>query len=186
MDSFTIQITGIKELLNKLDQATKESVIKDSLNTGAALLVSWSKDKRLSGPRPEFLDVRSGRLRSSITFTPTVKEGNVYSSRIGTNVEYAAIHEFGGKIQRYARTSLRVQNRRTTDSFVNIAGYGKENVGGKGRFKKGTTAGHGFTYGNYVINIPARPFLTPALADEGNKKDILNTLTMNINEALAQ
>ncbi len=138
-ETFTIPITGIKELLNKLDQVTKENVITSSLDRGAALLVGWSKDNRLSGPRPQYLGVVTERLRSSITFTPTIKEGNTYFSKIGTNVEYAAIHEFGGATGR-----------------------------------------------NHKTIMPARPFLRPALADQDNQKNILNYLTQNINEALAQ
>ncbi len=95
-ESYTIEINGIQALINKLEEATKETVIKSSITSGAALLAGWSKKNRLSGPRPQYLGVRTGRLRSSISFTQTVKEGNEYSSKIGTNVEYAPIHEFGG------------------------------------------------------------------------------------------
>jgi phage gpG-like protein len=47
---------------------------------------------------PNGLRVRTGRLRRSIRSTyPVVATGGIVSS-IGTNVEYAGIHEFGGTV----------------------------------------------------------------------------------------
>lgn len=131
--SYTIDIKGINDLINRLESATKEEVIKKSLYSGALLLSRWSKENRLTGPRPQFLGVRTGRLRSSIIGSPAQKNGNVYTSKIGTNVIYGPVHE----------------------------------------------------YGSSKRNIPARPFLRPALQDVNNQKNILNILTNNIKEALS-
>jgi phage gpG-like protein len=34
------------------------------------------------------------------------------------------------------------------------------------------------------VNIPARPFLRPALEDKGNQQEVLNIFVENINNAL--
>jgi len=133
--SWSITIEGLPELIAKLEAATREDVIKQSLYQGATTIAAWSKANRLSGPRPQFLGVKTGRLRSSIAVAPTEHAGNEYITRIGTNVIYGPIHEFGGRIG-----------------------------------KRGT--------------MPARPFLHPALEDEGNRMEVLNILVENINTAL--
>jgi len=53
----------------------------------------------LSGPRPDHLDRVWGRLAASIN---TQKKGKGAVS-VGTNVEYARIHEYGGTIQQDKR-----------------------------------------------------------------------------------
>jgi phage gpG-like protein len=130
--SYSIEIKGLEELMNKLTASVREDVIKRSLYQGGLLLAGWSKKNRLSGPRPQFLGVVTGRLRSSITASPTEHIGSEYRVRIDTNVEYGPTHEFGSLSR----------------------------------------------------NIPARPFLRPALEDEGNRSMVLNILTENINLAL--
>lgn len=64
------------------------------------------------------------------------------SAVVGTNLGYAAIHQFGGgiDIMPQSETFIRKRNK-------------------KGRFKKGTTSGQGFTKKAYTVIIPARPFL---------------------------
>ena len=53
----------------------------------------------LSGPRPDHLDRVTGTLAASIN---TQKRGKGMVS-VGTNVEYARIHEYGGTIQQDKR-----------------------------------------------------------------------------------
>lgn len=94
--TYTLQITGLNELVKKLDNATKNEVVSNALTFGALSLTAWIKDKRLSGPRPTYLGVKTGRLRSSISAGQVEHSGNEYLVKIGTNVVYASIHEFGG------------------------------------------------------------------------------------------
>jgi phage gpG-like protein len=101
--SYEIQLNGTTKLLNKLDAATKDSLISSSLTTGAILLSGWVKRNRLTGPRPNYLGVNTGRLRASITFSKAQRSGNVYSARIGTNVVYAPIHEFGLTVNKISK-----------------------------------------------------------------------------------
>lgn len=94
--SYNIEIEGLPELINKLEASVRDDVINRSLYQGGLLIAGWSKANRLSGPRPQYLGVVTGRLRSSISAAPVEHIGNEYLERIGTNVEYGAIHEFGG------------------------------------------------------------------------------------------
>jgi hypothetical protein len=68
-------------------------------------------------PAEHRLGVRTNRLRSSLTRTPAVIAGQVISSSIGTNVKYAAIHEFGGVIHKPAR-SAKVRHRITASGAL--------------------------------------------------------------------
>jgi phage gpG-like protein len=57
-------------------------------------LASKIKGQKLSG---QVLKNRTGTLRRSITAHPPASTGTVIMGRVGTNIEYATIHEFGGK-----------------------------------------------------------------------------------------
>lgn len=169
--TYEVKIEGIKELIAKLENATKEEVILSSLDTAAANISGWVKENRLTGPRPQFLGVISGRLRSSISFLPARKAGDGYEVEIGTNVEYARIHEYGGIIVKYPRSSRLMATRFVRGSK-------------KGAFKEFRVIGQGFSFGKHTINMPARPFLRPAIENEDNQQMVLNILTKNINKEL--
>jgi phage virion morphogenesis protein len=80
-------------------------------------------------------------LYSSIAPTSTAVE-----AAVGTNLVYAAIHQLGGPIQRYARsTTIRLRK-----------------VGGRTRFAKRShkkATERRVEIGEYSITIPARPYL---------------------------
>ena len=126
--SISLQIKGMGRLMRKLNAIAKDKVIRQSLFEGAIELTKWSKEKRLTGPRPKYLGVVTGRLRSSVAATRALRRGNKYYSAIGTNVKYAPVHELGGA-------------------------------------KK---------------NIPARPFLKPAITNKKNRDLILKIFRDNI------
>lgn len=86
----------------------------------------------------------NGVLRRSITV-----DADSQSVRVGTNVKYGPIHQFGGDIKRAARSEIFIRNRARS-----------------GRFSKGTKSGQGFTFKEYVLTIPARPFLVIPDADK--------------------
>ncbi|MBU0517271.1 MAG: HK97 gp10 family phage protein [Proteobacteria bacterium] len=84
-----------REVLDSFD-AIPVSLAREKQNIlfrGAEIVADEIID-HLSG---EFLKVQTGRLRSSIIIGGTGREDE---ARIWTNVEYAAIHEFGGIINR--------------------------------------------------------------------------------------
>ena len=115
-----LKTKGVNKLLRKLKGVTKEAVIKRSLTQGAFVLENWIKQNRLSGPRPKFLGVVTGRLRASISAKPAIKRGNRYFSTIGTNVGYARKHEFGEGVR--ARPFMRpaLQARINQDKVLDL------------------------------------------------------------------
>ncbi len=82
--SFSISIKDLKKSLNKLEASVKDDVIKDSLYSGGVSIVAWARANRLRGPRPRFLDRRSGMLHQTLNSSKTEKEGNAYFVKIGT------------------------------------------------------------------------------------------------------
>jgi phage gpG-like protein len=106
MIQVTINQADLKKLLNKLDTDIRGQVIMDSLYLSAQYLTGWIQTNRLTGPRPQYLGVVTGRLRSSITASPTIKSGDTYTAKIGTNVVYARIHEYGGQTGRKHATTI--------------------------------------------------------------------------------
>ena len=102
MSQLEIKVVGLNELIEKLGQATAQSTIETPLEQGAYFLQAWSQKNRLSGPRPNILGVVSGRLRSSLSVSRSVKR-NELSFFIGTNVEYARQHEFGGFVDKVSK-----------------------------------------------------------------------------------
>lgn len=164
-----IKIEGLDKLIKKLGAATAQEVLEPVMYKEALNLAAWSKKNRLTG-RPG-LRVVSNRLRSSISVSRSIQRSK-FEFFIGTNVKYAAIHEFGGVIHKNARSSLQVFSRKSRG--IN-----------KGQFKKNPKFGKGFTFKEYDIRIPARPFLRPALEDQENRAHIVNSVTKAINEALS-
>jgi phage gpG-like protein len=150
------EIRGLQALRERLSAATGDEVLKSGLTKSAAHISGWVKKNRLTGPRPGILGVVTGRLRSSITFSKAQKEGNAYVSRIGTNVVYARIHEYGGIIRPGQKGFLAWKSRDT----------------GK------------WVFTTKPVKIPARPFLHPALEDQQNKQDVLNIMVAEISKAL--
>jgi len=155
-EQIILSIEGVKKLLRKLEATRKSAVIERSLFQGGLHIAAWSKERRLSGPRPRFLGVVTGRLRSSISVSRTEHSGDQYITRIGTNVKYAQIHELGLK----GNVSIK--------SFVRKTGRGTALVRSHTR----------------KVNMPKRPFLKPSIMDRGNQEQVLNILTENINEAM--
>ncbi|ROL55644.1 hypothetical protein D9V84_11215 [Bacteroidetes/Chlorobi group bacterium Naka2016] len=104
----------------------------------------WSKSKRALKQNGQTLS-DTGRLAASIQIVVS-QQGNSLNIQAGSNLPYAAIHNFGGIIHIPARSRTYVQKRYIRGTK-------------KGKFKKGTTFGQGFTTKGYTINIPARPYL---------------------------
>lgn len=94
----SLTIEGSKALLDRFDKLPakiRDRVGTKALTRGSLILESHIRAQKLSG---QSLRVRSGRLRSSITHR-IAKENNDLVARVGTNVIYAKIHEYGGTIK---------------------------------------------------------------------------------------
>lgn len=166
------EVKGVQELVNKLDNAVKDDVVKGGLNTAAKNIAFWVANRKLSGRPPGALNVVSGRLRSSITFSLAEKSGNTYFSKVGTNVDYAPAHEFGFFGRVLVGPHFRKQFRKAR-LF--------------GRTKNRLRIGDGFVNAHYRnMNIPKRPFLAPAFEDQENQQMVVNVLSQKINEALSK
>ncbi|MBL8510589.1 MAG: phage virion morphogenesis protein [Betaproteobacteria bacterium] len=95
-------------------------------------------------------------LENTLTLRDSIQmRVNDNSVEIGTNVVYAAIHQFGGEIERAPHTRLGLKLRK---------------VRGKTRFAKASATKGVRTVnasvGAYKIPIPARPFLGVSKQDE--------------------
>jgi phage gpG-like protein len=75
-------------------------------NDFANRVIANIRKNYLSGPRPERLGVVTGNLRRSVRFRVVNDAGRVIVT-FGTNVPYAAIHEFGGDTGRNHKTHIR-------------------------------------------------------------------------------
>lgn len=169
MPEITIKIDGADALREKLREiAGRVSNLSPIMQTIGARITTQTKDRfRSEGPAPDGTPwarlqastlkrkkhskilTESTALRDSVHYQ--MLGNNAVSVGTGENIPYAAIHQFGGTINQGARSELFVRNRYKRSV--------KETGRQKGQFKKGTTAGQGLTFGNRVINIPARPFL---------------------------
>jgi phage gpG-like protein len=78
----------------KAREGVRDAIYQLMLDYGNLSKATIQKDF-LSGPNPEKLKVRSNRLRSSIRFQ-VQSSGDKFALIMGTDVPYAAIHEFGG------------------------------------------------------------------------------------------
>lgn len=100
------------------------------------------------------LMVRSSDLVNSVR-PSVVNSSRVRISAGSSKVPYAKIQNEGGVINRAARSETFVRNRYKS-------GPKSKAFGGQGLFKKGTTAGQGYSFKAYSITIPARPFMRPS------------------------
>ena len=81
---------------------TAPKELKKAITMGATEIIGHTQKKRLSGPDTKSggyygsgLRAPTGTLRRSITKTVDISSDRVLA-QIGTNIKYAAIHEYGG------------------------------------------------------------------------------------------
>lgn len=114
--SYDIEITGLKELIAKLDAAVKEDTIKKSLSRSTILLAQWSIRNRFATINPNKKQVLPDKLtaRTAGGYRDRIfgqspsqveKSGNAYIGRFGTNItnrgfSYPRLHEYGGRFVR--------------------------------------------------------------------------------------
>lgn len=127
------------ELGQSLIVSTQQRFLKEAGPDG----VPWKPSKRAKRKGGKTLRL-TNRLFQSIS-----KQVSDQGLEVGTDVAYAAIHQFGGPIKRKARTvtTYRRQNRRTGAL--------------SGRFVKKSKANFAEDHqlGADAFNMPARPFL---------------------------
>lgn len=135
------KIIGSREYVQKLAGMTDK--LKSKLRRGvlaAALIVqAATKADKLSG---QVLKVRTGKLRRSVNIKQTESSSGVYAS-VGTNVEYAKVHEFGFRGAVQVKEHMRRQG---------------------GSKKKVRVRAH-----TRQVKLPERSFLRSALRDKRNE-----------------
>lgn len=140
----------LADIAGHLEFATKRRFETGRDPSGAA----WKPSARAAKTGGKTL-VWRGHLRDSIT-----AESDATAARVGTNVDYAAIHQFGGRIEKKARIQTLYVNKARAES-------------GDWRFVKAGKADFAYDVGvkAHVMDMPARPFLGlgpddhPAIAD---------------------
>ncbi|MDQ0454652.1 phage virion morphogenesis protein [Rhizobium paknamense] len=107
----------------------------------------------------EHILVRTGRLKNSLTAA-----SDAVSATVGTNVEYAAIHQFGGVIRQTARSQTLSLKRIRGSKQVRFV-----RAGAKGAVEREVTIGA------RQIVMPARPYLGINDADRAEIATIIMT-----------
>jgi phage gpG-like protein len=127
-------------------------------------LQAYVQSDKLSG---QVLHVRTGNLRNSIN-SQFGYEGGQFTGRVGTGIQYAAIHEFGGTIQRHLKPGV---VRLRTDAEGNLLRQGEGRLANLAVFAKRSHADSrvravAYEGKDYTIVMPMRSFLRSALADK--------------------
>lgn len=149
-------ITTLPKVLgNEAVVWTKESFNRQGWLDGSTQLWQPRKSRKRKFAGKAIL-VQSGRLRRSIRVISTGQTSVVF----GSDVPYAAIHNYGGTITQAARSETFVRNRRGKGKGIR-----------KYQFVKGTTAGRGFTFKERNIVMPQRKFA-------GNSENLVLRLTI--------
>lgn len=139
-NKFNNRIDELKRVLptilaNEAVNDTLENFKKESFNG-----MPWQKRKGKDQARN--LLVKSGALRRS----PQVYGYKSNGFILGSDLPYAAVHNYGLTIKRSARSETFTRNRATKGIK-------------KGQFRKGTNIGQGFSFKAYQHKMPQRQFI---------------------------
>lgn len=148
-----IQVIGADALVKvgALAKAAKEKLLQDLVRDSSDFgmnAVAIARKEYLNGPRPGKLAHKTGELSRRMT-SQVRQDGNVITTTVGNNMEYAATHEFGDK-----RTVDVTQRMR---KFAWAMFYKTRDEKWK-RFALTKKT-------QFVIKIPKRPFMRPAVMD---------------------
>jgi phage gpG-like protein len=98
-DTFSIELTSeAKAVIERLGSTSSRlgERVSRAVDLQNELTIGHAQANKLSTRGPTTLGVRTNRLRSSLRRTPAVQaDDGVIVSSIGTNVVYAAVHEYG-------------------------------------------------------------------------------------------
>lgn len=133
-------------------------IVRALMDSGAEL-AGYIKREKLSG---QALKRQTGRLSRSIHAEPVQSDpaAGRYSVEVGTNVEYAAIHEFGGEINHPGSSLLQRWPNEGSFSFSPMTGKVTQK---QGQFVTDIFARHTRPH---KIKLPQRSFLRTAMADK--------------------
>lgn len=86
----------VSEMLSRARGSFMQAICR-AMDLENQLAIGHISKARLSKRGPDTLGVVSGRLRSSLRATKAEESGDGITSEIGSNVKYAAAHEYGTK-----------------------------------------------------------------------------------------
>lgn len=136
--TYQSRLGNLTPAMRIIGQIVRTSVVRNFETGGRP--AKWRPSLRVLRKGGKTL-VLSHRLMNSIT-----AKASRDRAEIGTNLPYAAIQQLGGTIKHAARSETFLRKR-----YVRGAK--------KGSFKRGSTAGRGYTFGSYETKIPAREYL---------------------------
>lgn len=153
--------------------------IKREITRVAVDVTAHVKDQKLSG---QALKVQTGRLRRSINYRVT-ESGTGVEARVGTNVEYARIHEFGFKGTVNVKESIR--NKKLTVKVRGQATYDENGKMRLGRLRKMDLIGDAYTVRAHTrrVNLPERSFLRSSMSDM--RQDIEQRIARVVGQSIA-
>jgi phage virion morphogenesis protein len=154
---------AMREIKGVMLDAVEQNFEEEGRPKWVDLAPSTKKRRAAQGKWPGRILQVSGRLASSITG----ESGNGFAT-VGTNLEYAAIQQFGGTIRQYAQSR-----------FINF----RIDSQGRSRFakRKDANLAQAVTFRERTINIPARPFLR---FTDGDLDEMLVVLSDHITQGL--
>ncbi len=87
-------IVGTEKVIGRLDQIPGQvaAALRRAVEAEAVKLTAYVKEQKLSG---QALKIQTGALQRSINYQ-LLDEGGRIAATVGTNLVYAAIHEYGG------------------------------------------------------------------------------------------
>lgn len=164
MPQLTVNLSGVKELQDRLRQMNPKRNVKIPQRffiRAAQEIQKNAKDKQISAggrgkgkalkPLPHKLTSREGTLRRDISVD---RKWLPWAIEIGPDIEYAAIHEFGGRISIPAVTVK--AHRRTTAFGKKVAPF---------TVPEHTRRAHSASYPRRAFMAPALEAIRPRLPD---------------------
>lgn len=160
-------------IMRAIGQQLEASTEKNFDSEGARIAAKWRPSRRAQAQGGQTLR-DTGRLAASISAGGEghINEVTKDSIFVGTNVAYAAIHQFGGEIKQAAQSRIqgfRIDRKTGQSRFAGSKGRKKAN------FEQWTSRGA------YTIDMPARPFFGLNAEDE---RDIAELISKMLDKAM--
>jgi phage gpG-like protein len=151
-DSISIRLTDqSKELIAQFPLRADMALtaMAKELDRQNELTIAYAQENKLSAPSATTLGVRTGLLRRSLRRNDAVVSADTITGAIGTNVKYAAVHEYG------------------FDGDVEVSAFTRRVRSRDVRVKRKLTA-FGVAYVRAFtrhMRMPARPFISSSIAE---------------------
>ena len=147
--------------------AEMQQRLRSALDKQTQLAIGHITQRYMRRRGPDTLGVVTSRLRNSLRATPAQMEGNTVVATIGTNVSYAAVHEFGysgtEQVRAHTRRIGKVKGKKSGAEVAKFQG----NAFGRPRrtSRKGESNTVNVRAHSRKVNIPARAPIRKGLED---------------------